>query len=178
MNYYYLVSSLPGLVLGQPPPWSVEKWVERNAPLMTRSDAQELRLVAAGRAGEGTTAFSRRWSAVEAQLDNALARERARRHGREGEGGIRRTHEGWSVAVERAVADAWAKPNPLERELALDRLRWQLAEEGARAEPFGLPAVLAYVIHLRLAVRWAGLNEAAGRARISEVEEELTGRIA
>jgi hypothetical protein len=52
--------------------------------------------------------------------------------------------------------------DPLDRELALDRLRWTLLDELAVAAPFGLQAVLAYGLKLRLAEKWAAMDETEG----------------
>jgi hypothetical protein len=71
--------------------------------------------------------------------------------------------------VEKAVTDAFAKPNPLERELTLDRCRWQLADDLALRAAFGLSAVLAYAVKLQIAARWAGLKDEPGRQRVEEL---------
>ena len=52
--------------------------------------------------------------------------------------------------------------DPLERELALDRLRWTLLDELAVSQAFGFQAVLAYGLKLRLAEKWAAMDEAEG----------------
>jgi len=67
-------------------------------------------------------------------------------------------HAGVIFAAERAMG----LDDPLERELLLDSLRWTLLEELAAFPPFGFQAVLAYALKLRLAEKWAAMDEAEG----------------
>ncbi len=111
----------------------------------------------------GAVRFVRDWRAWETQLRNAVARWRAARAGADLTGKLR-DHTGFDCSLEKDVNDACARPNPLERELALDRLRWRWAEDAARTAPFGLPAVLGFALRLRIAARWASLQDEKGRA--------------
>ena len=140
--YYYLVASLPTLVFGDPPPFPPETYVGRCADFLKPGDHRELALVLAGRASEGATGFARQWFAADTQLRNAVARQRAVRWNVEA-GSSQKSHPGFSVCAEKTVTDAFAKPTPLEREMELDRFRWELLDDLAREQPFGLPAVIA-----------------------------------
>ena len=66
------------------------------------------------------------------------------------------------------VTDALARPTPLERTVELDRCRWHVAEDLARRDPFGISAVLAFAVKLRIAQRWAAMSDETGRARVEE----------
>jgi Protein of unknown function (DUF2764) len=59
--------------------------------------------------------------------------------------------------------------DPHARELLLDRLRWTLLDELAARPAFGLQAVLAYGLKLRLAEKWAAMDEAAGLGIAAEL---------
>ena len=170
--YYYLVASLPTLVFGDPPPFPPDTYLGRCADFLKPHDRRELALVLAGRASEGSTEISRRWSGSDTQLRNAVARQRAARWNVEA-GPHQRSHPGYSTYVEKAATDAFAKATPLEREMELDRFRWALLDDLARTEPFGLPAVIAYGLKLRMAGRWAALTEAAGRGRLDELVDSM-----
>lgn len=171
-NTYYLVASLPTLVLGEPPPYSGEEMLRRCANVLDLKDLNELALVLDGRAAEGRTDFAKRWVNAEAQVRNAAARLRAGRRGVEARP-YQREHEGYSVAIDKAVGDAYTKANPLERELEIDRLRWRVLDEMILTEPFGLAAVLAFALKLGIVTRWAGLKEDVGRRQV----EELLGKV-
>jgi hypothetical protein len=69
--------------------------------------------------------------------------------------------------------------DPRDRELTLDRLRWALLDELAVAAPFGLQAVLAYGLKLRLAEKWAAMDETEGlRIAAGIAEAALSGSMA
>lgn len=166
MSYYYFVASLPALVLGAPPPWTSAQFESDAARLLPPDAAAQLRAMGEGRDVPGD-AFVARWRDHETQLRNAVARTRAARLGMDAAPHIR-PHGGFSASLEMAVVDAYAKPNPLERELALDRCRWQFLDDAARPAPFGFPALQAYALKLRMAERWAAMTDEAGRRRLQD----------
>jgi hypothetical protein len=172
VKHYYLVASLPTLVLGEPAPLGGEELLERAGNFLLPNELDELRRVVEGRVREGVSEFSRRWSAADAQLRNAAARVRAGKRGVEPKEWLRE-HEGFDTYMEKAVADAYAKPNPLERELSLDRHRWQTIDEMVLMDPFGFSAVLAWALKLGIAARWAGMSDEAGRKNVADVLETM-----
>lgn len=173
MKHYYLVSSLPELTLGEPPPFSSDALRDRFQSLLNKRELRELELFLAGRETEAESEFARRWRAADTQLRNAAARSRAVKCGVEPHGFLK-THVGFDVFVEKAVADAFAKTNPLERELALDRLRWRLLDDFTREDPFAFSVLTAFVIRLRIVERWAGLKEELGRRAVARTLKTLT----
>lgn len=175
MKPYYLVASLPTLVLGEPPPFTAEAFVARSANLLSAAELKELALVLQGREAEGVSEFSREWVRVDTQLRNAIARVRAARLGADAHPHLR-AQEGFDTYIEKAVTDAFTKPHALERELALDRIRWQRLDERVVRDPFGFSAVLAFAVRLRLAARWAAMKDETGRAEMRRVAERELGR--
>lgn len=172
MNHYYLAASLPTLVLGDPVPLNAAAFRAACANLLDDPERAELTLMLEGRVGEATSDFARAWRNVDTQLRNALARVRAGRRTMEARPFLRE-HEGFDVSLEKAVTDAYTRPDPLERDLFLDRYRWQRLDDLVRETPFGFAAVLAYALKLRLALRWAALTDEAGGERLGKLIEEL-----
>ena len=174
MNLYYTVSSLPGLPFGDPPPFSPEDLAAQSEGVLSDADLASLRAVVRGDLEAAGGAFAADWRRAETQLRNAVASIRAERL-REDAAPYLHAHQGFDVSIERAVADAFTKPNPLERERELDRCRWRLLDDMTREEPFGLGALLAYALRLRIAERWAGREEDAGRARLDGALDDYVG---
>ena len=162
--YYYLVASLPSLELdgncldgGRIPPRLRERaGVGRFG---RGSDG------AGGPGGESRNESLRRWHRARRNCETRLP-DTGRRSSAE-RPSIPREHAGFDVGIERGVSEAVQLSNPLEREKALDLLRWRMAEEMATVEPFGLGAVLGHALELRLAGRWhsMGSNKGAARSR-------------
>lgn len=173
MPYYYLTASLPGIELEDPLPFTVADFRGMCVSVLTEPDLRELDCVLEGRFADGLSPFCRTYAASETQLRNALARVRAGHRKMDSKGWLK-DHAGFSLVVEKAATDACARPNPLERELVLDRHRWKLLEELALEEPFGLPAVLSFAARLRLAERWGESTDEKGRARLNELLDGLT----
>lgn len=170
--YHYLTSSLPALSLEAPPPLSPDEFRFKCQGVLNRGDLAELDLVLAGRAAEGRSAFARAWAGGDAQIRNTAAKMRGAKLGVEAKPFLK-SHPGYAVWLDKEVSDALAKASPLARETGLDRTRWKFAEDLARADATGLPAVLAFAVKLALAARWAAMKEEAGRARLEQLVSQL-----
>jgi hypothetical protein len=168
VRYYFLMASLPGLALGEPLPLDGGEFTARAASQLDPADAAELRAV---RAGAGDSPLALRWLAFERHLRNTVARQRAQRLQADPAPWLREG-ERWELFVLEAVEDAYARPNPLERELELDRCRWRRLDELAVGHPFDLDAVLIYGLRLGLCARWAGLDAARGQAVVDSFLEQ------
>lgn len=176
-GYHYLMSSLPALSLDAPPPCTPEEFRFRCQGALSAEDQRELALLLEGRAGEGASRFCRDWAAADAQIRNSAAKVRGSRLGVDPKPFLR-SHEGYRVWLDRAVGEALGKPNPLARERGLDEARWAVAEDLGKADPTGLAGVLAWAVQLTLAARWAGRNDAEGKARLERLVQDLEDRAA
>ena len=172
MSYHYLVASLPMLFFGDQPPFSSRELQSRCVGVLKTEHLAILEAVMQGRSIAGNT-FAGAWAARETQLRNAVARFRAARLGVDSQA-FQRDHAGFDVGLAQVVTDALAQHTPLEREQALDRGRWRIADELALADPFGLGTVLAFAVKLCIAERWAGLTEAAGQRKVEDFTEAMT----
>ena len=171
MNHWYLVSSLPYLRFGEKPPMRREAFLAACAGWLSEEEIAVLRAVLENRdPADGEIAQC--WWNSEVQLRDAVVRVRAKNHNTDSARFIQ-SHKGFSVSIEKMVTDAFTRANPLEQEAELDRARWMLADELALTDPFGFAGILAFAAKVRLAERWAGLDEAAGQAKVEELIEEV-----
>ena len=164
MKYTYLAASLPTLVFGAPPPFRAAEFRAKCEGVLSRADLAVLDALLAGEPASGCR-FVAEWQARDTQLRNGVVRARAAHLGIEARPFLR-DHAGWDMGVAKAVTDAFSRATPLDREMELDRCRWHMAEDLARFEPFGLAAVLAFAVKLRIAERWAALDETEGTKRV------------
>ena len=172
MSFYYFVASQPALSLGEPAPFSLDDYRAEVARLLPPEASMALVSLLDGVGAGMDAGFVRAWRDADTQIRNAAARVRAGRRGVEVSGFLR-AHGGFSLYLEQGVAEAYGKANPLEREMALDRLRWSVAEELSRTQPFGLEAVLAYALKLKLVERWSGLSDEAGQAALQAAVKQV-----
>jgi len=172
-KHWYLVASLPMLRLGEKPPMDVVAFRAACAGHLSEEETAAVDAVLENREPPAGDA-SNLWNS-EVQLRDAVVRVRAKNRGTDAARFIR-SHDGFSVTIEKMVTDAFTRPNPLEREMELDRARWMLADELALTDPFGFPGVLAFAAKVRLAERWASMDEEKGKIKVEElIEESLAG---
>lgn len=172
MKYGYFAASLPTLSFGEPAPMTMEAFVAECRRHLTETDLPELEALADGLPEPETpvSAFFTEWRASMVQMRNAIVRNRVpRQPSPADERTYVREHPGYRVWLEEGVQDAFSRSNPLEREQALDRLRWQYAEDLSREDRFGLPAILAYTVQLQIALRWDGLSRDEGNRTLDEL---------
>jgi hypothetical protein len=172
-NYHYLVASLPMLFFGDPPPFAAAELRRLSETLLGPEDGRSLALVLEGRGAEASAASARAWADIETQFRNAIAHTRAAAYGIDPRA-YQRMHAGYSVAVQQAVEDAFAKPTPLEREQELDRARWRMLDDLALTEPFGLANVIAFAVKLQISESWAARSAATGQEHLESLITELT----
>jgi len=167
MSYEYLVASLPMCFFGEPPPMSTAELRARCAEQLNGRDLATLDRLLASAGDPDAPGFEGAWTARERQLRAAIAAARAPRYGADPRA-VRPPHPGWDQLVETGVADAFALPTPLEREQALDRVRWHVLEELTPRDPFTAEAIFVYALKLRIAERWAARSDDQGRQRFDE----------
>ena len=172
-SYYYLVASLPTLSLDEEPSITPAEFLASCDQWLDADDARDVHDLMDNHSERVKAACIHQWQARETEIRNTIARLRAAKVHADAEPFLRPCRE-LDLYTEKAVAEAMSRPQPLERELGLDRLRWSLLDDLSRFDPFGLPAVIAYALKLKLVERWSALTVEKGRA---VVEEYLTKQL-
>ncbi len=139
--------------------------------LLSTDDRSDMVRILSGNLDACETPFMREWLARERQLRNTLVMERV--HGQMGEAeNYLRESLDYDSRIERAVAEAMAASNPIERERTLDQARWDILDDMAQDAPFGPGQVFAFVLKLQIVERWEKVSEPEGRERL----EALVGQ--
>jgi len=168
MNLDYFISSLPMLAYGQRVPLSEQDFRAACETGLDGALAASVRQLLDGLTPDEAPAspWVAAWNAKESQVRAAVARRRAARLGvppPETQAVVADTR------IEPAVNAAFEEVNPLRREQALDRLRWQFADEMQGVQPLSENVIFAYAVKLRLALRLQSLDATAGRAKFDEL---------
>lgn len=165
MSYVYLISSLPSLRLGEPPPFSVKLLLSSCSGIITAEELSDLAAVVENREDDLRTPVGNQWRDLDTQLRNAVAQTRAARwkcdHRR-----YTKVHGGFSGAVERIVGEALSETDLRRREAALDRGRWTLVEDLSVLEPHSFSRLFTYVVQLMIVERWSAMVMEAGKERM------------
>jgi hypothetical protein len=159
----YLLASLPTPQFGAAPITPPEALVLACGDLLAPAQLADLRSAAgiAGGATDPHTAAGRAWADLEAQVVDAVTRERAERLRSDPAPELLRP-QGYRADIRVRVAAAFAAADPAARERALLALRWSLADDLAAAAPDGFAALLARAAQTAIAARLAGWDAEAG----------------
>jgi hypothetical protein len=178
VEYVYLVASLPLLELTATPRISSTDLLSSSAGVLRADHREDLKRVLEDRPHDVRAPELRPYLDAETQLRNALAGLRAARAGAGYDAGAH-PFTGYDGRCVSAAERAMELEDPRERELVLDRLRWALLDEIAVSPPFGFQSVLAYGLKLRLAEKWAAMDEDEGlRVAAEVVDAALAGSLA
>jgi len=170
MDYYYIVASLPSIELGHAPPVSKDEFLLQCQGVLSEEKLREVDAILNDRIEECASGYGCDLVSAETQLRNAIARMRASKRNMDARPFIRE-HSNFYGWVEKLAGDAFTRENPRERELALDHARWHIAEELAGVEPFSFGRVLAFAVKVRIAERWAQMDEEAGKQNVEQFIE-------
>lgn len=167
MSLGYLLASLPMLFPDRAPGIGLDAFAQACEAALSGGDARAATLLAQGGAQASDHPDVRAWREIEAAVAVAVGRKRLTRRG----GG-----ESSAPAPKSAVCPVWltraveaafeSAPDPLAREEALLRVLWAAAEDFGGFDPMAKRQVFAYAVKLRLALRRAAWDQAAGAERL------------
>jgi len=168
MNLPYLLASLPHLMFDAPAPLGAEAFLTACREQLSERDAETAGALLRGE--KSRAPFALAWMEYEKQLRGAVAQWRIARRK---VAGASRSH---GVTWERDAPatftweqDAPATLDPLARDTALDRLRWNKAGEMEGLVPMTLDALFAYAVKLRISLRRSAMTREAGLAKLDEM---------
>ena len=168
MSYYYLIASLPLLSLDQDIPFTPDQFVSASQHLLSERDRQDMLHILEGHPERCNDTGVQEYVQRDIQLQNAIVRHRARKRSIEAHPFLK-DFTGYDVYIENSIARIMTMDNPLEREIAIDRLRWEILDSCTSREPFGVSLLFAFLIKLKIALRWTLLKEETGVDKLDEL---------
>jgi len=163
-QYYYFISSLPLLRLGEEPKIDSESFLDLCGYRAGQDIAQQLAQVTLIPRDKAHFSAERAWNAFETCLRNALVRVRASAARREAHPYLREERDAYSH-LESQIQEATSK-DPRRMEEQLDRLRWQVLDDLSVGHDFDENALFLYRIKLLLVEKRAGLSPSEGQDRL------------
>ena len=146
MTTDYIVSSLPSLVFGAPPPLSWERFREC--------------------AGEAACVPPAEWTDLETQLRNAVADARGGER-------WRRPARGCSLYWRNRVLACFQEKDVLKRQDLIDKTWWDAAGELTDpSAPLGKGAIATYAVRLAIAIRRDTISKDKGNAVFDRIAAE------
>ena len=172
-EYYFLVSSLPLLTPWETAPITTESFLAACAGWVTEAELGILRRLGLDPDPSlaGVSPVVRSWVAWETCLRNRLARGRAAALGADPER-HRRPDLDFFSAIDRAVQEAHAAPDPLARERLFDKLRWAELDDLEAGHSFDFARLCVYKLKLALREKIGRRDRKRGK---DNLEEALRG---
>lgn len=153
--YIYLISSLPMLHFGTPPPFSFEKFIQLCQGIISDKDINILKVSVegGGYTYEGAQPTLRKWHDFEKTLRNELVKIRASRKHIDP---IKYLRPGVDTEpfIARIAINASRNPSIIEAEVMLDQERWQFLEGLAVGHYFDIDYLIVYVYKLLILEKW------------------------
>ncbi|NOY80869.1 MAG: DUF2764 family protein [Kiritimatiellaeota bacterium] len=171
-SYYYLVSSLPLLRLEEPPPFPSSEFLDTCRGQLSATRFAKLAQVTLLPRARACCEVERQWNEWETGLRNCLVRHRAAALGLDPERLFRPTSEVWPQ-LDRQVDEAMNGRDPGQRELALDRLRWQHLTDLEPGHDFDFETLVIYRLKLLLVEKRSARTVERGERNM----EALLGRV-
>ncbi|GHV16568.1 hypothetical protein AGMMS49938_16690 [Fibrobacterales bacterium] len=165
MSATYILSSLPTLEFGAKPPFSVSEY-RYKCEGMDGVNLSDFDSVAEGVAGEHP--FTRDYANALTEIKNATAALRASKWEGENIRVTERSYLGYHNDLRQKLAEAINIQNPYERELALEKARWQITEELTGVEYFSEAKIYAYIVKLQINSRLSAFNNEQGKEAIED----------
>jgi hypothetical protein len=171
--YIYLVSSLPMLHFGNPPPLSFQSFLQSCQGIISDADIGIIQLCAEDKSYTHRVEQPtlKKWYAFEVALRNELVKLRAGRKHLDPHQYLRED-KGAEPFVTRVAVNAVKSPSIIEAERMLDQERWQFLEELALGHYFDIDSLVIYAQKLLILEKWENIRK-ADRSRL--LEEALSG---
>lgn len=174
-DFYYFISSLPLLRLGETPPLDSAAFLGRCGVELSAAQLERVvRATLAPPPGEmpGAAETERRWQAWENYVRHTGVRVRAARLKLDPGPWLRPDSDVFPSQT-REIEEILAKDDPAERELALDEMRWRRLDELASGHMFDVDALVIYRLRLLLVEKWTALAPETGRANRDRLVADL-----
>ncbi|MBT3288609.1 MAG: DUF2764 family protein [Victivallales bacterium] len=168
-SYYYLISSLPLLRWANPPSMSSDEFLaqcEEQVPADVLADLRDVSLIP--RAELAPSDAETRWVEWDGYIRNQLVHTRAA-HLRQEAAHMLRDEPGAFPTDRKELDEILPSDDPLERERALDHMRWRRLEGMESGHPFDRDRLVIYRLKLLLLEKWARFDGDTGSRNLADL---------
>ncbi|HJO94284.1 MAG TPA: hypothetical protein QF753_12860 [Victivallales bacterium] len=171
---YYLVSSLPLLTLGEKPPFSSDKYIEMCKTFLTEKQMEDLLSLnlIPNHTDSADSEVINRWYDWETCLRNSVAKIRSSVFNKDFSSFLKYENDYFSE-IDKGVQEAYSADNPLEKEDAIDKLRWTSLDNIEAKHQFDFGKLCIYKIRLMLCEKRMKRSESKGKENLDNTLSEL-----
>jgi len=173
--YAYLIGSLPGLRLGEKPFYHTAAFLDMCREHLAPAQFAALAAMTLEPERPVGSWTDRKWQEFELYLRNRVAAIRASRNGMDASIWQRHEVEVFPGSL-RAIEEAMAASDPVQRERLLDELRWQRLNDLIVGHEFDFEALVNYRLRLLLVEKWAAPDLDPGRQCLRTLVDGATAQ--
>lgn len=170
--YYYLISSLPMLDIGESPVISSEEFLESCAEYLNEEELKRLASVSPLPSDSAAIQADRLWSNWETYLRNQITTERASALNKDAHQWLREDRDVFP-GIKSKLDEALNNDDPAQREKLLDQLRWNHLEGLTVGNEFNINTLVVYRIQLMIAEKWATVSKERGAELLKQLEKDV-----
>ncbi len=171
-TYYYFVSSLPYLYLGQEPPLTSSGFLNIAVGVMEPETLAQLSAVSLVPREFACCEGEAHWNNFETFVRNYLGRERASRLKKDYTPWARREGDAFPL-IKTKLDEALNAEDPVQQEWMLDSTRWWFLDHITADRAYRFDAVVTYRVKLLLTEKWAVVSKEAGQEHLQELINEV-----
>jgi hypothetical protein len=172
-SFYFLISSLPGLLLGEKPKLTSEEFLDQCASALPPSDFDALcEISLLPRTDEACCEAERRWQDIETYIRNQIVRQRSTNKPGAAEEWLRDERDAFP-GLQRVLNEALDIADPAQREYQLDAIRWQQLDDFEVTHEFDFNKLATYRLKLLIAEKWAAADVERGHANLTALLKDL-----
>ena len=157
-QFYYLISSLPDLRLGEKPPFSVDEFLGMCTGDLNETQMETLKKVDLYPEFDPKSVSSELWISWERYLRNFLTETRALKQ-KEDADLYKKELIDVFPSDRRQFEELMNNSDPAERERGFDNLRWKRLEDCKVGHNFDFNALAVYKLMLMLVEKWSTVSD-------------------
>ncbi|MHB9139312.1 MAG: DUF2764 family protein [Victivallaceae bacterium] len=176
-QYYFLICSLPYIKLAEAPLVSIGEFRTLCKGQVNEKDMQLLDAVSLSPGKDNPFSSGSaidQWMALEKTLRQRMAVYRMALKSEKSGRFAPKTDI--LSEIDRGIRDAYAKPNPAEREKALDSMRWQWLDELELGHYFDINKLFIYKLRLLIHDKWLRRNNETGYGNFERIVNIINSR--
>ncbi len=174
MANYYLISSLPMLEFDTVPIISSKEFMEQATTWYDEDTNFILETLSLVPTCESTNSVIKKWNEWETFLRNKLTLKRSSDLSVDAEEFLREDKDFFSE-VEKGIQEVASLSSPRDKEMALDKLRWQVLEDLDAGFTFEFEKLCVYKLKLLILEKWQNRSNEIGKEEFDKIVKNVYG---
>lgn len=174
-TFYYFISTLPMLNIEETPFFTLEEFKSSARDWINDNEKEILDNLTLNLSKDKniSSTVSEKWNDYETFLRNLLASSRGSKLSRESDLFLRECSD-FYINIQNAISEILNNDlNPLEKEKAIDKLRWDFLSDLESEYSFEFEILCVYKLKLMLCLKWSRKTNESGNENYDKIVDDL-----